>query len=96
MHPKSKTPRDGSAHPVHDDESDIRYYHTVTAATSSSRGAMTKVMDIFRKPHVPQPLPAPSLSEEDKKEKKKEKVSKLCHRIGSSFRNFKTFYIHCD
>nr|CAI5836555.1 unnamed protein product [Callosobruchus analis] len=65
----AKKPKDGSAHPVRDDDSDVRYYHTVTAATSSSRSPMTKVMDIFRKPHVPPPPPMPS--DDDRKEKKK-------------------------
>ncbi|KAG5874630.1 hypothetical protein JTB14_009801 [Gonioctena quinquepunctata] len=64
-----KGSRDGSAHPVQDDESDTRYYHTVTAAASSSRSPMTKVMDIFRKPHTPSHLP---VHEEEKKEKKVE------------------------
>ncbi|GJQ70365.1 hypothetical protein Trydic_g22797 [Trypoxylus dichotomus] len=47
---KTKTPRDGSAHPVKDGPH-TQYYHTVTAA-STSRSPMTKVMDIFRnRPH---------------------------------------------
>lgn len=77
MNAKPKAPRDGSAHPVHDNESDIRYYHTVTAASSSNRGAMTKVMDIFRKPHVSQPPSTPLPLEEERKERKKEKVRNL-------------------
>ncbi|KAF5282793.1 hypothetical protein FQR65_LT02790 [Abscondita terminalis] len=47
MHARPKTPRDGSAHPVRDG-SHTQYYHTVTAASSTSRSPMTKVMDIFR------------------------------------------------
>ncbi|XP_049822552.1 5'-AMP-activated protein kinase subunit gamma-2 isoform X2 [Aethina tumida] len=55
MHAKPKAPRDGSAHPVRDGNSDTQYYHTVTAA-SSSRSPITKVMDIFRnRPHAMPP-----------------------------------------
>lgn len=76
----AKKPKDGSAHPVIVDESDTRYYHTVTAAASVSRSPMTKVMDIFRKPHSQQPPPPPPPPpsqhhhDEEKREKKKEKV----------------------
>ncbi|KAK4879544.1 hypothetical protein RN001_007690 [Aquatica leii] len=48
MHGRPKTPRDGSAHPVRDGSSHTQYYHTVTAASSTNRSPMTKVMDIFR------------------------------------------------
>lgn len=70
-----KTPKDGSAHPVHN-EDDTRYYHTITAGASTSRSPMTKVMDIFRKPHVPPPPPPPPQEEErDRREKKRDKVN---------------------
>ncbi|KAJ8944646.1 hypothetical protein NQ318_004736, partial [Aromia moschata] len=75
LHVKPKTPRDGSAHPVRDDDSDTRYYHTVTAAASTTRSPMTKVMDIFRKPHIPPPPPLPPEEKPEKKEKKKDKHS---------------------
>lgn len=69
-----KTPKDGSAHPVHNDD-DTRYYHTITAGASVSRSPMTKVMDIFRKPHVPPPPPPPPQEEErEKRDKRRDKV----------------------
>ncbi|XP_074032736.1 SNF4/AMP-activated protein kinase gamma subunit [Leptinotarsa decemlineata] len=71
-----KAPKDGSAHPVQDDDSDTRYYHTITATASTSRSPMTKVMDIFRKPHNPPPV---TLHEEEKKEKRKDKHSGSVH-----------------
>ncbi|XP_056631765.1 uncharacterized protein LOC130441914 [Diorhabda sublineata] len=67
-----KTPRDGSAHPVLDDDNDPKYYHTVTAAATVSRSPMTKVMDIFRKPHISTTTQT-SEEEKEKKDKKKEK-----------------------
>ncbi|XP_050513951.1 5'-AMP-activated protein kinase subunit gamma-2 isoform X1 [Diabrotica virgifera virgifera] len=72
----AKKPRDGSAHPVQDDESDTKYYHTVTAAASHNRSPMTKVMDIFRKPHVSSHTPPPEEEKEREREKEKEKKEK--------------------
>ncbi|CAG9862858.1 unnamed protein product [Phyllotreta striolata] len=75
----AKKPKDGSAHPVQDDESDTKYYHTVTAAASASRGPMMKVMDIFRKPHTSPTPPHDDdrdrEKERERKEKKKDKYS---------------------
>ncbi|XP_030747968.1 uncharacterized protein LOC115876365 [Sitophilus oryzae] len=70
MHAKSK---DGSAHPVvAPDSSDTRYYHTVTAAASSNRSPMTKVMDIFRNKPTFQSEEEIVRREERKEDKRKE------------------------